>query len=1382
MTEPWRHSIARISGRHGTGTAFVIDEHRIITCFHNLQGGRIGDLDVYFPLSEVHVTSWQVQEQDPRRDIAVLQTTKPLPVQAHPLRWSTHRVRGRFTTYGFSDPGVKGLRAEGVIYDTSPGHAGVPLLQLDECNTIAQGFSGAPVIDVDRGTVVGMVTTVTTTDEDGRGAFSSFAVPTSEAAAVAPRLLREAKNPYRGLQPFERADSELFHGRDRALRQLVNAFGHQNSVITLLGPSGSGKSSLVRAGLVPRLGEGVIPDNRTWYPAVLTARGLLDWQSRQGQAAAHQNPRAISDFVEHYLSKYPEIGRLLLVVDQFEDLLHPANDATRARVLSQVVGLADLHIEVTLLIVCRDDFYPRIASAAPTLVDGIHGIPVNLPARLTQEEILSIVTAPADAVGLGVESGVAERVAAGLTESGRDDAPVSSLPLLEVFLSELFRRSDRYTLRLDDLRSLGGVSRALTDWCDRTFDNVDPHDRDTARWCCLALVDTGDVDGVPPHRRRLGLDALVKAVQMIGTRPLSAHDVDRVVRILIAQRLLIAARAEGDRDPSGSPVGADTTVQLVHDSLIWHWQRLADWLKQDRDTLRWLDDITRRAQRWQSKGSTSLLLDEVDMEEARRRTQGRRPSDEVELYLQASRTHIESRQRAQRRQQRARNVLLAVTSTMVVLLVVAVSWIAVQRRAAVTRALEADSQRLAAQADAAMNDQPDLGQLLAAESLAVADTEQAWTTTINALRVPIHVGRAVQGASRGPTHVAASSDGRVVAVSDSSGAVRVWAGEVFDGPGTTLPGSLTAASPLAVSADGALVVGVDDHRRLVAWDATSGTRVHEVPMGSDEHPAELAFRGQTQEVGVLNRSRNVLRIDLAASEPKARTLVRLDRTPATDQGFAFSRDGSLLAVSEGRQVRLWNVVHDQPLRQWPTIADGIVTGVAFSPDGTILAAGSDDRMVRLWRVGGSNEAVATGTGHNERITDVAFSADGRRLVTASTDHSVRIREVTAAAQLGESTVVGVDPAPVHDVFFVGADAEVIAGTDDTEARSWQTTEETSVLDRPSTTVKTLAFSPDGRLLVSGDDTGVVTVLDVARREIVKRIATGGTTDRVITQIRFSGDGRSVVAAGSDGTVSMWDVTTGHRSLLITVGTSYVAGMDLSPDSTMIVTGNGQGLVQLWDARTGNPIGQAITAHEGRVDNVVFDGSGTMLASTGHDDATIKLWDVATQQQVGRPMQAVPGSAVWGVAFSPDGALLATTGADFSLRLWGVADQTPIGEPLTGHRGATDGVAFSPDGHFVATSSADHTIRLWHLDGSGQLGGPLVGHGSWVDPLVFSHDGRWLASASVGADERSIRLWNLDRSSWSSELCRRAGRALTPSEWALYKGAESDYEPICSGTG
>jgi transcriptional regulator with XRE-family HTH domain/Tol biopolymer transport system component len=340
----------------------------------------------------------------------------------------------------------------------------------------------------------------------------------------------------------------------------------------------------------------------------------------------------------------------------------------------------------------------------------------------------------------------------------------------------------------------------------------------------------------------------------------------------------------------------------------------------------------------------------------------------------------------------------------------------------------------------------------------------------------------------------------------------------------------------------------------------------------------------------------------------------------------------------------------------------------------------------------------------------------------------------------------------------------------------------AILGGYSDTVLSVAFSPDGKTLASGDAGGAVQLWAVVARQPIGAPLIGQGAP--VNSVAFSPDGKTLASGDAVGAVRLWAVATGLPiGIRLSTGQASVIWVAFSSDGKTLAAGDTDGTIRLWNVATRQPIGAPFTVDAGQVTSMALGPDGKTLA-TGSADGKVRLWDMATrhQLQLGQPSVG-QGGPIDSVAFSPDGKTLASGSYDDTAQLWDVATRQPTGLPLIdGQVGSIDSVAFSPDGKTLAAGDADDTVRLWNVATFRQIGGPLTGHGGSVTAVAFSPDGKTLASGSY---DLTVRLWNVAMPSQNLAeatnlvryLCALASRSLTRSEWAQYV-PNLAYQTVC----
>ncbi len=529
-------SIVRIlrSDKETTGTGFVVADGLVVTCAHVIPAaakpkeGRAGeDVELVFracgksALAEVVAEWWRPAEGG---DVAFLRLKETLPAGVTPLPLGTSQGTGNhvFQTFGFpSASPEEGIWGDGHILAETLMQ-GLRVLQLSSPQ-ITPGFSGAPVFDTVNRRVVGMVTAIASQDGHGRMAETAFITPVETLRMICPRLVLSDVQPYLGLAAFGEADAEFFFGRRREVERLLASLGREPRFLAVLGPSGSGKSSVVQAGLIPQLRRGGLPGSDRW--GIITARPGDRPQENLEARGLEGAVKGLEEAARGWLAKNPDKTRLVLVLDQFEELLATASPEKRQDFLGQLEELLEADLPLTLLLIMRDDFFSRFAKEAPpSLFEWVQRGFVHISASLNEGELKEIIEGPAEKVGLQFEEGLEEALFKDVLAGGERAGRSTILPLLEFALTELWRRRKEGYLTHEAYTAIGGVTGSLTQWADQAYQSLGREGLgEMARRVLTELVNLGDErQGIPDSRRK-------RTLEDFGTDPAGREAARKVV-------------------------------------------------------------------------------------------------------------------------------------------------------------------------------------------------------------------------------------------------------------------------------------------------------------------------------------------------------------------------------------------------------------------------------------------------------------------------------------------------------------------------------------------------------------------------------------------------------------------------------------------------------------------------------------------------------------------------------------------------------------------------------------------------------------------------------------------------------------------------------------
>jgi WD40 repeat protein/transcriptional regulator with XRE-family HTH domain len=1225
-----------------------------------------------------------------------------------------------------------------------------------------------------------------------------LALEMPQAAEPAPGL-----PPYKGLQFFDETDADLFFGRERLIRDLVERLREQLSAslslrfLAIVGASGSGKSSLLRAGLLPALRrsppfsrwqthsftptnrplEALASDLNRETASVISTATLMDDLLRDRRALHLTASRITSkERQASHRSRTPE--GLLLVIDQFEELFTVCRSETeRAAFIDNLMTAASEPGGATFVVLAlRADFYSQCAPYE-TLRDALAGQQEYIGA-MSIAELRRAMEEPAKRGDWELEPGLVELLLQEVGAEGDRPPEPGALPLMSHALLETFHRRQGRKLTVSGYLATGGVRGAIADTADDVFQNeLDEKQQGIARNIFLRLTQLGEDESTADTRRRINFEELIH------------HPEDEPLLREVLTRLADARLITTDNE----------TVEVAHEALIREWPILREWLEEDREGLRLHRHLTLAAESWERHGHdpselyrgarlagatawtethSNILssLEETFLEASKEQAR----QEEIEREVQRQR-ELEAAQALAETQQRAASQLRKrayyLTGAFILSLVMFGLALFQGNRArqiadtAQTERLIATSRELAAASLNNLDVDPERSILLAMQSISTTravdgsvlpESLEALHRSIvsSPVRMTLHShGTRVLSASYSP-------DGRRLATIGDDGTVIVWNAadgtELLRLPGTTEPGDFVSTKRVAYSLDGKLLIACD--KNLVKlFELASGNLVKTLS-GHQADVTAIGISTDGKHIASGGIDGSVLIWDVSTGE----SLQKLAGHTDAIEELTFSPDGRwLVTAGDDAALRIWDVIAGDLLHEY-TDFTGVVGGVTFSPDGKQLAF--SDGSIHVWQFTHDIQGEENEINNEEMFTipnalSNSFSPDGKMLAGSSggltSGNAIRLWDAATGREL--LTLNG------HTGWAMGLafspDGQTLASTSlDGTVKIWSLlpgNEGVTVSSPVGGFGTRVTYNPNGLEFITngGDSTAIVWNAETGE----PRLTLSGHK-REVLNVAFRADGKRIATASLDGTVTIWDAMTGQNLVTFPGHEFGVRDVVFSPDGDLIATGGFDGTAKVWDANTGTLIHE-ITEHQGLVLGVAFSPDGKHLA-TSSTDKTAKIWDVKT----GEFLFTLAGHAAGlpDIAYSPDGALLATGSGDGTAILW---DATTGSKLLTliGHSSQIQSVAFSPDGKLLATGSEDNSAKIWEV-ATGQELFTLPGSQGGVTGVSFSpsDNGTHLVVSSF---DGVVRAFLLPVDGLLKLAQSRVTRPFTPQECKKYLHAE-----------
>jgi WD40 repeat protein/serine/threonine protein kinase len=1178
-------------------------------------------------------------------------------------------------------------------------------------------------------------------------------------------------NPYRGLRVFQEADAANFFGRSALIAKLLRHFDQTppdaavppplaHRFLAIVGPSGSGKSSVVKAGLIPALRRGEVPGSENWFIVEMVpgSHPLEELEAALLRIAVNppasllaqlqEDQRGLVRAVKRILP--PTESELLLVIDQFEELYALVDDAEQRDhfINNLLTALAEPDSRLWAVITLRADFYDRPlmnAALAEVMRTSTEIVP-----PLTRPELQEVIVQPALQAGALFEIDLVPFIIDEVSEQP------GALPLLQYTLTELFEQRQERLLTRSAYEEIGGVLGALGRRAEEMFLQLDSVGQEAARQLFMRLVTLGQ--NTENTRRRVLRSELTALASMspaektpVGAPSQSPQNVAKIEMVIDAYgryRLLTF-----DRDP----VTREPTVEVAHEALFREWLRLRRWLDEYREDILLGHRLEAAAAEWVTSGREEAFL-----LRGSRLNQTEKWADDTTLtitptvraYLDASLAARRQREQAELArveheeaiERRSRNILRALVFIMALAAVIAAILAGTAIRAQRTAQSEAVARATQQAIAESETDARATQQALAERQANLATSRELAASALN--QIPVDPERSILLASyalaKFPTLEVENALHRSIQSSRILLTLHGHAGPVY----------FTDYSP-----DGTRIAttGADGVAKI--WDASTGQELLTL-QGHKGDIFGIEFSPDGERLATASHDGTVIVWDAQTGE----RLLHLISDYSSLTAVHFSPDGKHLLANDNydSRIMIWDAQTGEQLSSF-VAHDAPTWYVTYSPQAQRLATASVDGTAKIWDAN-TNEELLTLDGHTDVVSRVSFSPDGQRLATSSM--KVRIWDAkTGEEQLlldgHSSLVLWVEFSP---------DGKRVATTSvDGKAKIWDafSGEELFTLSGHSGVILGLAFSPDSTHLVTASYDGTARIWDVGPEKELLTIA--DRADRVYS-IDFDPAGARLIGGSFDGTVRVWNIadpsaeTFGQQLLSVgdTEPQNGVRAVAFSPDGARFIATNAAGIATVYDAGTGQVIltleghapGQGGEITYNGITGAAFSADGSLIA-TASDDLTARIWNATSGRElftltghVAASANVPPHEGVIDVAFSPSDKFAATAGADGTVKMWSLANGRLLLDHLAHPDSAVVALGFSPDGSRLATGAFDGTTTVWRVVRATETGESsalelkesftLIGHTTAVYGVAFTPDSRRLATAS---EDGTAKVWD-----------------------------------------
>lgn len=1202
-------------------------------------------------------------------------------------------------------------------------------------------------------------------------------------------------SPFKGLNYFDQADADLFFGRELLTARLVQRLREARFLAVVVGASGSGKSSIVRAGLIPALkkgaplADGAAPQegSRDWHFIVMTPTAhplqalalALTRDSESVTATATlmddlaKDPRSLYLFLQRQMAdsrlqiadsdspsaiRYSPsaIRHTLLVVDQFEELFTLCRDELEREMfidnlLTALTPFRTMAVgaesDLTLVLTLRADFYAHLAQY-PELREAAAEHQEYI-GPMTADELRRAIEEPARLGGWTFETGLVDLY---LRDVG--DEP-GALPLLSHALLETWKRRRGRTLTLKGYAESGGVRGAIAQTAETVYASLSPAQQAIARDIFVRLTELGEAtpDGVSATadtRRRASLHELLSDTEHVD-------DVREALTLLADARLITTA---------------ESTAEVAHEALIREWSRLREWLAEDREGLMLHRHLTEAAHEWELlERDAGALYRGARLAQARewlsaetKRINGladtriagdsawKRALNELErAFLEASEENAEREAREREEQQK--------------------------------RELE-NAQKLAATEHQAAQRLSTRNRIITAVGLvafllALLAGAFGWQSNQNAVQAETNRDIAAGNAATAQANFTRAEAQRLAAEANvllkSEGSheliallgVRAMNLQYSPQGDTAISGAAGLDYPLQVfastmlpytmeySSDGKYLItgGPDDTAHL--WDARTGQELRQFVYPATGENANIVWAtfAPDNRFVLLQHIKQDFTSDAGLWDVQTGAEVYKFDQPTFCRHSIFAPDGAHLIMSCNGSIKYWDWHTGQLVRSLEIPAQGDRVR-AISNDGQYALSyylWEGKFTMTFWKIGDAVTKVSEFPISKNvtffTFTAMALSPDSKYILVGDLDGTTHLVEAASGKELytlkADNTVLSLDFSPDGKTILVSSQDQLVRLYD---RETGQEIHRISLTDY----AWTAKFSPDGKHVLTGSDKGPVRVWEIPSHPHLS-VFTGHIG--IVDSVAFSPDGQLLATGAQDG-LRLWNTRTGQLVQHFADAGWVAYGTAFSSDGRYLVSGNLDGTATLWDVAAGRAEQQFSHPFGFQIYDAEFSPDGRSILTAGVvanslEGSGMFVWDIQTGDK--KLQIDTGGTPINQATFSPDGQyIVGAIGNEPVARMWDARTGNLVRE-FKGHSGWVAGVSFSADGKYLATASNDNTARLWEAQ-TGQELRQFTGHIEAVFAVAFSPDGKTLLTASL---DGTARLWDVKT---GQELRRMAGHA------------------------